>query len=67
MFISYESLKYWILSLKRKMPEGFDRIPQSVLEDGADFLATPMYELMMHIYSEKGPRTRACIKNKSGF
>ena len=52
-FMQLESVKSSMLSLKPKNSEGFDRIPQRILKDGADVLSIPMFRLMDLIYHEK--------------
>lgn len=53
MFMDELSVKECILSLKDKKTEGMDRIPQSILRDGADALSGPISLLMQKIYTEK--------------
>ena len=45
----YEAMK----TLKNKSGEGYDRIPQRILLDGADILVNPMSELFSRIYNQK--------------
>ena len=52
-FMSLEAVKSCMNSLKPKNSEGFDRIPQRILKDGAEILAVPMQKLMELIYKER--------------
>ena len=52
-FMDFETVKSCMLSLKSKNSEGFDRIPQKILTDGASVLSIPMYKLMRLIYYER--------------
>ena len=42
-----------LLSLKCKNSEGFDRIPQRILKDGAEILIGPLTDLFDKIYSQR--------------
>ena len=48
------SVKECILSLNLKKLEGYDRIPQRVLLDGAEFLFTSFGLLFEKIYNQTG-------------
>ena len=52
-FMSLEAVKSCMNSLKPKNSEGFDRIPQRILKDGAEILAVPVQKLMELIYKER--------------
>ena len=52
-FMDRDAVKTCIQSLKIKNSEGFDRIPQRILVDGADLLVDPITVLMDKIYLTK--------------
>ena len=52
-YMSLEAVKSCMNSLKPKNSEGFDRIPQRILKDGAEILAVPVQKLMELIYKER--------------
>ena len=51
--MSHSDVKECILSLKSKNSEGFDRIPQRVLRDGAEILSKPLAGLFALIYRQR--------------
>ena len=53
MFMGANIVKECILSLKSKILEGFDRIPQRIISDGVDQLLSPLSRLFELIYEEK--------------
>ena len=53
MFMDPVSVKEELSSLKIKSSEGFDRIPQRILVDGADFLVRSFEGLFERIYYQK--------------
>ena len=53
MFMDLASVKECMLSLKIKNTEGFDRIPQRILVDGADVLDRSFANLFKKIYEQK--------------
>ena len=52
-FMDRLSVKECMLSLKIKNTDGYDRIPQRILVDGADVLVGPFSKLFNKIYNEK--------------
>ena len=53
MFMDPISVKECMLALKLKNTEGYDRIPQRVLIDGADILDKAYAGLSNRIYAQK--------------
>ena len=53
MFMGPGEVLSCMKSLKCKNSEGFDRIPQRVLLDGADLLLPPLVKLFTLVYNEK--------------
>ena len=53
MFMDPVSVKEVLSSLKNKNSEGYDRIPQRILVDGADFLVRSFEGLFERIYYQK--------------
>ena len=53
MFMDKASVKEWILNLKIKNSEGYDRIPQWVLKQGKVVLLKPLSILFRLIYEVK--------------
>ena len=53
MFMDTASVKECMLSLKVKNTESYDRIPQRVLFDGDDILASSFGKLFKKIYEQK--------------
>ena len=52
-FMLYDNVLECIHEIKPKNCEGYDRIPQRILLDGAKYLATPLTALFNKIYTEK--------------
>ena len=52
-FMDLETVREIMGNLKNKNSEGYDRIPQKILHDGANILSVPMQKLMQLIYKEK--------------
>ena len=52
-FMSHDDVKECIMSLKSKNSEGFDRIPQRILRDGAEILSIPLAGLFALIYRQR--------------
>ena len=71
MFMDEDSVRECIATIKLKNTEGFDRIPQRILVDGASVLTKPMCELFSKIYYQRAvpkqwlvSKTMPIYKNK---
>ena len=71
MFMDEDSVRECIATIKLKNTEGFDRIPQRILVDGASVLTKPMCELFSKIYYQRAvpkqwlvSKTMPIFKNK---